>query len=170
MKKRDNSFTSPWENRFQTLTYFLFAGWAMVFLIFTPVSFSSVLATATIMLWLGSTLIGGLTAMLGSILHIDFKLELPGLILMLIGPGFYTLVLSWYLFFPPAGSTDHSGHYHLVVLALYLFAIPLPRIAKLHHSRKQATRLKQQSSELPELTDEQKAQPGAFPELEVGDK
>lgn len=154
------------------MVYFLLALWAVTFIVFPPVSFSSGVETSTRIIWNSMILASALVALFGSITGRDLKVELVAIFPLLAGPGLYFLGLLWYVFFPdmlpPGTPSDPAQRIALTVFALYATVSLLPRLCALLDKRKQ-TRLAIEASTATTLTEAQAAQPGAFPEFSKGD-
>lgn len=147
------------EDLLRAIAYFVLGVWAVLFLVFPSEPYVSALDTATRYFWMITCASGALAATGGALFRIDLKVELPGLIFMLIGPLFYFTAQIFYSFNPPEGMIP-SARYALAFYALLPIFLTLPRI---YHLCAEARRVKVILATTKfELTPEQEAQPGAF--------
>jgi hypothetical protein len=140
------------------VAYFGFMVWTVLFLVFPPLAYVDTLDLATRIFWMGVCFVGATGALSGALLRLDIKLELPGLILLAIGPLFYCAAQVYYLVHPPV-HMDPSARIALAVYALLPLLLIVPRMYGLYH---ESRRLKRLNSRDIQLTPEQEAQPGAF--------
>lgn len=84
-------------------------------------------------LWLGVAFVGAIMAALGCVLKIDIKLELPGILFMLVGPLLY-FVTNIYLLAAPGTQDDTriASLLPLVVYAVLPVLFILPRVFDLY--------------------------------------
>lgn len=124
------------EDLLRALGYGALALWSIVFLIYPPVAFQTALAGFTLTFWHGIALAGSVAALLGSLTRIDLKLEYPGIIILLIGPVFYTLSQVYYIAFNiEPGSTSR---YALAVYAIVPAILLTPRLFGLYSETRRA--------------------------------
>lgn len=84
-------------------------------------------------LWLGISFTGAILAAVGCITKIDIKLELPGILFMMVGPLLYFIVNTWRVFTISAEGGEHpAGLIALVVYALVPVLLLLPRVFRLY--------------------------------------
>lgn len=114
--------------------------WAVLFMIFPPFSFLSDLTLVTRSFWLIVTFIGATLAFLGAVTRIDIKLELPGLLITLIGPLFYFLGQLYYAIWPFPGDPPNS---RIAILAYALLPglLLLPRTFALYWEARRLKRI-----------------------------
>lgn len=150
---------ATFEDFLRAIAYLGFLAWAVVFLIFPPVSYEDALDFWTRLVWLGITAFGAALAAVGAARRIDLKMELPGLIFMLIGPLLYVAAQVYYLSHPSADPYS-SARQVLATYTLLPILLLLPRIWGLYT---EARRLKKaHAANRMKLTPHQEAQPGAF--------
>lgn len=84
-------------------------------------------------LWLGISFTGAILAAVGCMTKIDIKLELPGILFLIVGPLLYFAVNTYRVFTIAANEQEHpSGLIALVVYALVPVLLLLPRIFRLY--------------------------------------
>jgi hypothetical protein len=135
------------EDHLRAFAYSVFAIWAVVFVVWPPMSFASALDEITRILWMAITFSAAVIAVIGACKRIDFKLELPGLFFMLVGPVFYFISQLFYIFAPTVASGPPDQRISGAVYALLPTVLLLPRIIgllrearRLKHVREQALR------------------------------
>lgn len=119
------------EDYLRALGYAAIMVWAVAFMIFPPTAFVNGLDFATRAFWMAATFTGSTLALLGAILRIDIKLELPGLAFTLVGPLLYFASQLFYLTHPPAGETFNTRA-ALVIYAILPGILLLPRTYALY--------------------------------------
>lgn len=149
------------EDGLRATAYLAFAVWAVLFLVFPPMAYTDTLDTATRIFWMSACGVGAIWALLGSLFSWDLKGELPGLIIMSIGPLFYFAAQIYYLVHPMPG-TDPHARIAISVYALLPLLLILPRMYALYS---ESRRMKRVNTGRPTLTPEQEAQPGAFRQI-----
>lgn len=77
--------------------------WAVLFLVFPPLAYVSTVEVVTRLTWMGITFTGALLATVGSLTRYDLKMELPGLVIAIIGPIFYFAAQVYYVVLPVPG-------------------------------------------------------------------
>lgn len=148
--------------------YLALSAWSAAFILFPPVAFVSAIDYWTRVLWLSVTGLSAATAAIGAILRIDLRVELPALHVLLVGPGLYFLSQVYLVLDPPA-AVNPTQRIALAFFVLYGTLAPIPRLIELREVRAQTKAAKRNAALAANLTAEQNAQPGAFPELEVRD-
>lgn len=129
--------------------YTALGNWALMYAIFPPPSFVA-LATYTRVIWLGITVFGAVLATIGSLTRLDYKVELPGLMFMSVGPLFYTLINLWFFFLPTELSGASMTRFGTAFMTLSLFLLLLPRALDLYSDMLKAqTLLARKISEKP---------------------
>lgn len=147
------------EDMLRALAYAAIFVWAALLLIFPPIAYVNSLDFATRVFWLSACGTGALWAALGAVFRHDLKGELPGIIIMAIGPIFYFAAQLYYLMNSPSTDTDPSQRIAFAVYAIVPLLLTLPRMYSLYT---ESRRLKRISLNRPKLTQSQRAQPGAF--------
>ena len=147
------------EDVLRAITYFVVLLWAVVFLVYPPEAYVSTLDVATRIFWMSVCAAGALVAVFGSILRLDLKVELPGLIFMGIGPLFYFAAQVYYSLHP-LPDTSPTSRYALTFYALLPLLMTVPRMYALYAESRRVKLIRQTAAA--SLTPEQEAQPGAF--------
>jgi len=147
------------EDLLRALGYLTIVLWAVVFLVYPPVAYLNDIDFYSRLVWQGATIAGGLLAFGGSVLRIDLKLELPGIIFALIGPLFYFAAQIYYIV-RPLPDASPTARYAFAVYALLPLFLLLPRMYALYAESIRAKRIRK-NAKAP-LTPEQERQPGAF--------
>lgn len=101
--------------------------WAIVYFVFPPISSLVALDLVLRTIWMAVTAIGGLAAMVGSLLRIDIKLELPGIGFGILGPLFYAVTQALFILSPTEDTGPPETRFALLVFALLPVFIVLPR-------------------------------------------
>jgi hypothetical protein len=99
--------------------------WAATFLAFTPPAYTEGLEIIIIVGWMAITVAGSLLALAGVILGIDIKLELPGIVVMAIGPTLYFLTQGF------LAVNGEPGREALTVFAFWHLILLSPRAVEL---------------------------------------
>lgn len=105
--------------------------WAVAFMIFPPTAFVNGLDFATRLFWMMVTFTGSALALLGALLRIDIKMELPGLTFTLVGPLLYFASQIYYVSHPLPNET-FSTRAALVIYAILPGILLLPRTFELY--------------------------------------
>jgi hypothetical protein len=135
------------EDYLRALAYFGVIVWTVLFLIFPPVAYIDSLDTITRIVWVGACSLGAVAALLGSLLRIDLKLELPGLCFMLIGPLFYSFAQVYYTLFPPATQADPTARIALTAYAILPLLMSLPRVYSLYNESQKASAIRKEMAQ-----------------------
>ena len=114
------------EDYLRALGYFNFLVWSIVFFFVPPDIFLNELTAGSLALWMLITAIGSVLAMCGVLTRVDLKLELPGVLLMLVGPIFYTLSQVYLTVFPVAAEVGSTNRVALIIYALLGVTLLLP--------------------------------------------
>lgn len=122
------------EDFLRSVGYFGIALWTVLYTLYPSAIVANEVQPWIQWLWLGVSLVGALMAALGCILKIDIKLELPGLLFMLVGPLLYFGTNSYRAFTNTLvdDGTQPAGLVPLVVYALIPVLLLLPRVFKLY--------------------------------------
>lgn len=128
------------EDKAHGISYALGAAWAVVFFLRTPAAFDVGLDRFILGGWMAVTLVGAVMAIAGVILRIDLKLELPGVIIMAIGPALYALQQGFLVF------SGEPGRDALTIFALWLVASLAPRAFGLGIAARKEKRIAQAES------------------------
>lgn len=140
------------EDYLRALAYAGFVAWSVIFLIYPPVAYINELQFVTRLFWVGTCALGAFTAMLGSLLRIDLKLELPGLCFMLIGPLFYGAAQIWLIIWPPITTTDPNARNALAVYAFLPLLLTLPRMYALYNESRKSSALRKEMKKSADLS------------------
>jgi TRAP-type C4-dicarboxylate transport system permease small subunit len=130
------------EDYLRALGYFNIMLWAALFWFFPPVAFSSEIEGLSRFIWLGATFAGGAMAFAGALKRIDLKLELPGILVALLGPVFYTLS-QVYLFLNPLPNSDPNARVALIAYAALGVTLLLPRLHSILSAKRRIKELNQ---------------------------
>lgn len=149
---------ATFEDGLRAFAYLGFVAWAVLFLVFPPVAYVDTLDIATRVFWMAACGLGAFWAFLGAAFRWDLKGELPGLIIMAIGPLFYFAAQVYYII-NPLPNTDPNSRIALSVYALLPLLLSLPRMYALYA---ESRRMKKLHASNTGLTPTQEAQPGAF--------
>jgi len=145
------STTSPpmLEDRLRAVGYVAATLWAAYFLIRPPVVYLDGLALGLLIIWMGTIIIGGLLALAGSVLAIDIKLEMPGLLLQAVGTLVYfgtQLFLFLVSLEPQPGVAPAApGRDSLALFVLWHLTLLLPRTVSLIIEAREAKKKKRQA-------------------------
>lgn len=126
------------EDHLRAVGYVAFALWSVAFLLFPPISVVSSLDTLTRVVWMSLVCIGAVVAFIGAERRIDFKMEFPGLLLLLLGPLFYFVSQAFYVLYPTLESGPPVNRYALAIYATLPGLALIPRTYSLwRDSRRQ---------------------------------
>lgn len=148
------------EDILRAAAYAAIMTWAVLFTIFPPSAYVDTTDVLTRGAWMLITFSGATLAFLGAIFRIDLKLELPGLVVTIIGPAFYFAAQIWYIYHPPVGS-DPYARIALAAYALLPLLLILPRVAALYGESRRLKRINSSPLKKIHLTDAENGQPGA---------
>lgn len=129
--------------------YTAIGNWALLYILFPPVSFVA-LATYTRLIWLGITALGALIATIGCLTRLDVKVELPGVLFMLVGPLFYTVVNLWFIFLPSPLSGPVLSRCGFACMTISIFFVLLPRAVDLYSDALRTRALNASNVKIPE--------------------
>jgi hypothetical protein len=151
------------EDYLRALGYAAFGAWSVIYLIFPPPPLTSVLEHTTRYVWMAFTIAGALGALFGALLRIDIKMELPSILLIMLGPIFYGITQLYFVFHPallaPLGP---QGRYAISIFAFLPAILLLPRLYTLWAESRRLKRIARAHLDGSfRMTDEELAQPGA---------
>lgn len=125
------------EDGFRAAAYSIGAAWALVFVSFTPSTYTTVVSHVFIFIWSLLVLLGMLTAAVGSLTRRDTQVELSGLYVALLGLVLYLVAQSGFL-----GTAPFHDRIAFVVFILFHISLVLPRVAGLESYRRAVHRAK----------------------------
>lgn len=129
------------EDILRAVAYLGVAVWCVLFLVYPPVAYVSLVDFITRLCWVGACGIGALTAFVGSLIRMDLKVELPGIAFMLIGPLFYGAAQIW-LIVNPFPDTDPTARNALAMYAFLPLLFTLPRMYALYRETQRSSALR----------------------------
>jgi hypothetical protein len=128
------------EDLLRSAGYLTILVWSILYTMFPPLAVTNSLDTFTRYIWMGATCMGASIALLGSVLRIDLKMELPGVLIALIGPILYSASQMYFVAFPLAG--DHAGsRIAFIVYSMLPAILLLPRSHELYAESKRLHRI-----------------------------
>lgn len=149
------------EDRLRALSYASVGMWAVVFAIWPPAAFVAALDERTRLIWMAITFLGSVLATAGALSRIDIKLEMPGILVLLVGPIFYTASQGYYALIPNVAAGLGNQRYAISVYALVPVLMLLPRLYSLIVESRRLKRINSHVTDSPALTAAEEAQPGA---------
>ncbi len=140
-----------WGEFFQACAYGAVGSWAVVFWLYPPTAFVAALDASTRVFWCLAVLTGALTGVIGLITRLDLKVELPGVLFMLLGPLAYATSQVYYVVYPPvvpanAAIPRTQDRYALIIYASIPIFFLLVRLVQLLNQARTAKRARQASS------------------------
>lgn len=121
------------EDFLRSLGYIALAVWAVLYSLYPSAIVNENVQPWVQYLWMGVSIAGALLAVLGCILKIDIKLELPGILFMLVGPLLYFATTSYRAFTRAVeGLEQPAGLVPLIVYSLLPVLLLLPRIFSMY--------------------------------------
>ncbi len=162
------------EDYAQAVAYGAAATWAIIFILFPPISAVQGIDEVSRVGWLSLTAFFSLVAIFGVIIKSEYRVELVGLIFMQVGPFFYGFTQIYYALDPSLTVKpglpipDPSQRYALIAFCAYTTLLALPKILRILRERRFAKNAVVTHDAISShLTPEQAAEPGAFPDLDA---
>lgn len=126
--------------------YFVMMLWTVFFVLFPPTAFAESLDLLPRITWMSVTFVGAFASLLGALLRIDIKLELPGLLVAYVGPVFYFASQLFYVVgADPSVIADPTQRYALVVYAILPAVLLLPRTISLFREARRLKRINEEA-------------------------
>lgn len=119
------------EDYLRSLGYLTIMVWAFLYLFFPTSTSVTSLEGPLRAFWMLITFCGASISLVGSLTRIDLKMELPGLLLTLIGPMFY-FISQIYISSIPVDASRANDRTALIVYALLPGILLLPRTIALY--------------------------------------
>lgn len=137
MKKADGSTT---EDYLRAASYAAIALWAVTFLIWPPTPYLVGVDFLTRAFWMGVTAAGASMALVGALRGIDLKLELPGIVFLLIGPTFFFITQLYFVLTEPNFDLA-DDRFHILVFSLIPVLLLQPRAYTLYKDSRRLKRI-----------------------------
>jgi hypothetical protein len=156
--KTEGNLRPTGEDILRAVAYLSLTAWGILFLMFPPVAYLDTTDLYTRIAWMGVGIVGSLMAASGALTRIDIKLELPGVLLTLIAPLFYSAAQVYFLLTPTPG-VDPTSRIALSVYAITPFLLMLPRAFGLYSESQRLKRINRASSRAWSLTNPNEPEP-----------
>jgi hypothetical protein len=143
----DGKLRPTYEDLLRGVGYLSLVIWPIALMVFPPTNFFSAFGPALTprIIWLGLTAAAAAVAAFGAFRRYDIKVELPGLLLIHLGPLLYSFSNWWYVAFPDALNPDPTQRVALAIFALIPSLLLLPRTATLLMEARKLHKFSQQS-------------------------
>lgn len=115
------------EDFLRAFAYISFAAWSVLYWFFTPTAFSAYVDPGSKTFWLTLVVLSSIAAAIGAVTKRDLKVELPAIVVMCVGPVFYSISQLFFVA-SPGTVPDPANRIALLVYALIPAFLLAPRI------------------------------------------